>query len=108
MVDDLTERLRKIGLEDALPVWVEQVQIQTKTTVDLGFRRQSADFLGEVLRLIENSRREPTQLQEMISELYDDRRGRRFLETPQEEDLLELLNEVESLCVDELLTEEIE
>jgi hypothetical protein len=108
VVEDLTERLRETGLEAAPPVWVEQIQAQTSTPVDLDSRRKSADFLGEVLRLVENSRQQPARLQEMISELYSDRRGRRFLETPAEEELLELLNEVESLCVDELVAEESE
>ena len=82
--------------------------MRTNTPIDLDFRKKSADFLGEVLRLIENAREQPTRLQEMISELYNDRRGRRFLDTPAEEELLELLSEVESMCVDELVTEETE
>jgi DNA repair exonuclease SbcCD nuclease subunit len=108
VVEDLTERLREAGLELAPPVMVEQIQVQTNTYIPLGVRRNAADFLGEVLRLIENTREIPTRLQEMISELYNDRRGRRFLETPAEGELLELLSEVESMCVDELVTEETE
>ena len=108
LVEDLTERLRETGLEAAPPVWIEQIQVQTSTPIDLDSRRKSADFLGEVLRLVEDSRQQPARLQEMISELYDDRRGRRLLETPAEEELLEIINEVESLCVDELVTEENE
>ena len=108
VVEDLTERLRVTGLESAPAVMVEQIQVRTNTPIDLDSRRKSADFLGEVLRLIENTREQPTRLQEMISELYDDRRGRRFLETSAEGELLELLSEVESMCVDELVTEETE
>jgi exonuclease SbcD len=108
VVEDLTERLRVTGLESAPPIMVEQIQVQTNTPIDLDHRRKSADFLGEVLRLIENTREKPTRLQEMISELYDDRRGRKFLETPAEEELLQLLSEVESMCVDELVEEETE
>jgi DNA repair exonuclease SbcCD nuclease subunit len=108
VVEDLTERLRVTGLESAPAVMVEQIQVRTNTPIDLDSRRKSADFLGEVLRLIENTREKPTRLQEMISELYDDRRGRRFLETSAEGELLELLSEVESMCVDELVTEETE
>ena len=44
----------------------------------------------------------------MISEFYNDRRVRRFLEFPLEEELVELLSEVESVCVDELVAEESE
>jgi DNA repair exonuclease SbcCD nuclease subunit len=108
VVEDLTERLRVTGLESAPAVMVEQIQVRTNTPIDLDSRRKSADFLGEVLRLIENTREKPTRLQEMISELYNDRRGRRFLDTLAEEELLELLSEVESICVDELVTEETE
>jgi len=74
----------------------------------LDSRRNSADFLGEVLRLIENSRQNPTGLEEMISELYHDRRLRRFLKIPAQEELVEILGEVESMCSDELVAEESE
>jgi hypothetical protein len=108
VVADLTERLRETGLESATPLWIARIQVQTNTPIDLDWRRNSADFLGEVLRLIENSRRNPTGLQEMISELYNDRRMGRFLEIPAEEELVEMLGEVESMCLDELVAEETE
>ena len=106
VVGDLTERLRETGLESAPPLWIEGIQVQTSTPIDLDSRRDSADFLGEVLRLIENSRRNPAALQEIIGELYNDRRVRRFLEFPAEQELVEILSEVESLCLDELVAEE--
>ncbi len=106
VVEDLTERLRETGLEAKPPVWIERISVSTSTAIDLNLRRQSADFLGEVLRVIEACRRDPEQLNELINALYEDRRGRRFLETPAESDLLELLNEVESLCLDELVQED--
>jgi len=106
VVEDLTERSREIGLESAPPVWIERVLVNTRTAIDLDSRRQSADFLGEVLRIIESSRQEPEQLHELISQLYEDRRGRSFLEASTESDLLRVLDEVESLCLDELVQEE--
>ena len=108
VVADLTERLRETGLESSPPLWIEAIQIQTSSLVDLDSRRNSADFVGEVLRLIENSRRNPTALQEMISELYHDRRVRRLLEIPGEEKLGEILSEVESMCLDMLVAEDTE
>jgi DNA repair exonuclease SbcCD nuclease subunit len=108
VVDDLTERLRETGREGTPPVWVERVQVQTSTAIDLASRRESADFLGEVLRIVENYRCQPEQLSELIGGLYEDRRGRRFLESPGESDLLEILADVENMCVDELMQEETE
>ena len=108
VVGDLMERLRETGLESTPPLWIEGIQVQTSTPIDLDARRNSADFLGEVLRLIENSRQNPTGLEEMISELYHDRRLRRFLEMPAQEELVEVLGEVESMCLDELVAEESE
>jgi len=108
VVGDLMERLRETGLESTPPLWIEGIQVQTSTPIDLDARRNSADFLGEVLRLIENSRQNPTGLEEMISELYHDRRLRRFLEIPAQEELVEVLGEVESMCLDELVAEESE
>jgi DNA repair exonuclease SbcCD nuclease subunit len=106
VVEDLTERLRETGLESVPPVWIERIVVNTSTAIDLDFRRQSADFLGEILRVIDAARREPKELYELISQLYEDRRGRRFLKTPAETDLLEILEEVESMCLDELMQEE--
>ena len=108
VVADLTERLRETGLESAPPLWVEGIQVRTKSPIYLDARKNSADFLGEVLRLIENSRQNPGGLQEVISELYNDRRVRRLLEIPAEEELVEILAEVESMCLDELVAEENE
>jgi exonuclease SbcD len=108
VVGDLTERFRETGLESAPLLWIEGIQVHTRSPIDLDARRNSADFLGEVLRLIENSRQNPGGLQEMINELYNDRRVRRFLEIPAEEDLVEILAEVESMCLDELVAEENE
>jgi hypothetical protein len=108
VVEDLTERLRGTGMESAPPVWLEQIKVQTNTPIDLDLRRKSADFLGEVLRLLEKSSQTPAGLLEMLSELYNDRRGRRFLQIPAEEELRELLSEVENMCVDELVIEEAE
>jgi DNA repair exonuclease SbcCD nuclease subunit len=108
VLEDMTERLREVGLESAPPLWIERIQVETTHPIDLDSRRKSADFLGEVLRLIENSRQNPTGLQEMISELYYDRRARRFLKIPAEEELREMLGEVESMCLDELVAEEEE
>ena len=106
VVEDLTERLRETGLESTPPVWIERILVNTSTVIDLESRRQSADFLGEVLRVIEACRLKPEQLYELVSELYENRRGRRFLETLTETDFLEVLDEVESLCLDELVPEE--
>ncbi len=106
VVEDLTDRLREIGLESVPPVWIERIVVNTSTEIDLDSRRQSADFLGEILRVIDASRREPKELCELISQLYEDRRGRRFLKAPAETDLLEVLEEVESMCLDELVQEE--
>ena len=108
VVEDLTERLRETGVESEAPLWIEQIKVQTSTPIDLESRRKSADFVGEVLRLIEDSRLNPAGLKEMLSELYHDRRGRRFLQVPSEEELIEILAEVESMCLDELVVEESE
>jgi hypothetical protein len=84
---------------------VEKIVQRTNSAIDLAARRRSVDFLGEVLRLIDDARQQPAHLAELLGELYQDRRGRRFLEKPGEGDLLELLNEIENLCLDELVME---
>lgn len=104
--EDLTEQLREKGLEGEAPLWVEQVEIRTASPVDVDSRRQAADFVGEVLRIIHRQREQPEALQEVLGELYEDRRVRRFLESPDREELLRLLGEAETRCLDYLVAEE--
>jgi DNA repair exonuclease SbcCD nuclease subunit len=106
--EDLTERLREAGLAGTPLVWLERLQDESKTAIDLESRRKAADFLGEVLRLIEVHRRQPEELYQVVSDLYQGRRGRRFLEAPTREELRDILNEVENLCINELVPEEVE
>jgi DNA repair exonuclease SbcCD nuclease subunit len=105
---DLTERLREAGFGGTPVVWLERLQDESKSGIDLERRREAADFLGEVLRLIEDRRRQPEELHQIVSELYQSRRARRFLEVPTREEFLDILNQVENLCINELVVEEVE
>ena len=106
--EDLTERLREAGFGGSPVVWLERLQDESKSGIDLERRREAADFLGEVLRLIEARRRQPEELLQTVSELYQGRRARRFLEVPTREEFLDILNQVENLCINELVVEEVE
>ncbi|MBW1979912.1 MAG: DNA repair exonuclease [Deltaproteobacteria bacterium] len=102
-VEDLTEQIRETGLREEKPVWVEKLVWHTSPAIDIASRRQAADFIGETLRVIESYRGDYKGLLEVLQSLYHDRRGRIFLQMPQQEELVDMIREAETLCLDELI-----
>lgn len=105
----LLSRLRQIGREQDPFVWVEKLDLHTHPEVDIDLRRQTPDFLGDLLRLIKELRASPKQLSQLqghLQELYGHGRAGRLLEQLEVEDMSRLLDEVETRCVDQLLGEE--
>lgn len=107
-LDDLSERLRQYGRQLDPPVWVETVAAKTRPPVDLDARRRAEDIVGDCLRLFEEYRQDPARrggLTSHLADLYHDPRLRPFLSPPDDVDLLGLLDEAETLCLDHLLEE---
>ncbi len=106
----LLESVQRAGADLDPFVWPERVEVRTRPEVDLDRRRSGDDFVGECLRLIQEYRgagaggREP--LRACLDELFGHPRASRFLADLTDDDLLELLDEVETLCVDRLIPAE--
>jgi hypothetical protein len=67
--------------------------------------------LGDLLRLADEYRNDSERLEELresLDDLYGHRRAGRFLEEPDRQQLLAILEQAESLCVDRLLEGEQE
>ena len=110
-LEDLSERLRGLGQSLNPTVWVEKIEDDTRPAVDLEARRESEDVLGDLLRLADEYRNDPERLEELresLDDLYGHRRAGRFLEEPDRQRLLAILEQAESLCVDRLLEGEQE
>ncbi len=106
----LLEGVREAGAAMDPFVWPERLLVRTRPEVDIERRRAGDDFVGECLRLIQEYRgagaggREP--LRACLDELFGHGRASRFLPALTDDDLVALLDEVETLCVDRLIPEE--
>ena len=105
---ELLDELHNVGAARTPFIWVEQVIVRTRPLVDLDVRRGAQDFLGDLLRLIDEIRSSPAQVEELrgaLADLYQHKRASKVEPSPDEGALRTLLDEAESRCVD-LLAEE--
>lgn len=106
--DDLLARARTKGSALSPPVWTDALEVRTRPPVDLEALRRQEDAVGDCLRLIEEYRGDEARrevLRGCLAELFDDPRARRHLPLA-DDDLLALLAEAETLCLDLLLKED--
>ena len=92
-------------------VWVERMDLDTRSEIDLEARRKSPDLVGDLLRFIQEYRQIPEkipELTEMLSLLHQDRRGALFLHSPDEKELMAILDQAESLCMEYFLKGEMQ
>jgi exonuclease SbcD len=101
--EDLQERLREIGLNRRPPVWLEQLSNQCRPEIDVTARAQEGDLLGEVLQVALSVRAGGAALDDAraaLSELYEHTRLRRGLAALEADELQDILQEAERLCID--------
>lgn len=105
---DLATPLRQREMERSDFVWVESVWVETRRPIDVARRRAVEDFVGEFLRTVEKVRRtgDPyAVLRTMLASRPEHRLIYEQLEGLSEADLLAILDEAESLGLDQLLRE---
>ena len=105
----LQNEARSRGIERSPFIYIEQLLRKTQPAINLNSRRAGQDFLGELLRLIEEMRRSPEQLDEVsdvLNELYQHARAKRLLDAVDERAMRELLDEAELRCADLMADEE--
>jgi exonuclease SbcD len=108
-VRDLLEELHIRGIARSPFVWVEKLVLHTRPQFDLDARRAGQDFLGDLLRLVDDIRSAPDELAELrgvLADLYEHRRASKLLDPPDEVALRTFLDEAESRCADLLLEED--
>lgn len=108
-LEDLLGHAREMGRDLSPFVWIDRIDCRTRSVMDIQARRRSQDFVGDLLRIADAWRGDPTGLggeQAGLAELYEHRRCRKWLHMPTEDDLLALLDEAENECLDRLLEED--
>jgi len=109
-VDDITEHINEWWVDQAPFVWCEHVHVTTTVPFDREERSQAADFMGDLLRLIDETRSDDDGLDRLSTELqalFTHARVKRYLRdfVPSREDIRALLIEAETRCVQELIEE---
>ena len=107
--DDLLVRMREHGRGLIPLVWLNRIDVRTGGLVDVQSRRRSEDIVGDLLRLAHEYKENPgslNDLRERLAELYEQRPCREYLQTLNNQEILSLLEDAESLCLDMLLKED--
>jgi len=105
-VDDLLGRTRDNFAAESPFVWVQEIEINCRPEVDLEKRRESKDFLGQVLRIVQETRNSKNRTSELLesalSELFGSRHIQKALGEFSEVEINRLLDEAELLCLNKL------
>jgi len=109
--DDLRLQINDDWSRQTPFAWCERVRVDTRSAIDRDERCQGADFVAELLRVVDDVRGDPQAiagLSEDLQVLYNHGKVRRHLKdlAPSGEDLLALLQEAETICLEELVGEE--
>jgi len=88
--------------------WCERVEIATKPAFDREEQRQAGDFVGDLLRLVDDIRADPAQLallREELTALYGHRLAKKYLsdELPDEAEMSALLADAETRALEPLI-----
>lgn len=88
--------------------WCERVEVSTKPAFDREEQRQAGDFVGDLLRLVDDIQADPAQLallREEMAPLYGHIRAKKYLadSLPGEEELRALLADAEARALEPLI-----
>lgn len=109
--EDLLERINSTWSERDPFAWCERLQVTTSPPIDREELIQAGDFVGDLLRYIDESKKDEALLGELGKELqalYGNGRAKHYLSesTLTEEELLQWMAEAETRCLDQLIKEE--
>ncbi len=88
--------------------WCERVEVNTKPAFDREEQRQAGDFVGDLLRLVDDIQSDPVQLaalREQLGTLYGHPRAKKYLGSslPEDGELGALLADAEARALEQLL-----
>lgn len=105
---DILNDLREWESMDEDFVWVESIKTATKPAVDLEERRKAEDFVGDFLRVIEETRGETgiiDSLAPALEGLFKQSKAQKYLPEPTEEQIRAWLDAAEIYAFDALARE---
>lgn len=104
--EDLCDQTNEWHSGETPFAWCERVDVSTTVPFDREDRRQARDFMGDLLRLVDQVRDDDDLLDEIATELeplFHHGRAKRYLrQLPAIEELRSLLTEAETRCLREL------
>ena len=111
--EELSKRLNDDWSERSPFAYCDRVTVTTRQDIDRDDLIKREDFVGDLLRFFDQSRgdcRDSEDLLDGLKPLYEHRRLRKYLSNhlPQGTELTSLLDEAESICLDLLVTEELD
>lgn len=107
-IADILNSLREWESMDEDFVWAESIITATRPAVDLEERRKAEDFVGDFLRAIEETRRDPdivNSLAPVLKGLFESSKARKYLPQPTEEQIRAWLDAAEIYAFDALTPE---
>ncbi|MCX5977237.1 MAG: DNA repair exonuclease [Coprothermobacterota bacterium] len=105
-IRDMLQNCREAEEQEETFVWVEEIEDQTRPSLDRSALLAQGDFTGELLRLIDDTvaREEGwAELTEALKPVYQEAKLCKLLEPLEEEDLKEICGLAETICLDRLL-----
>jgi DNA repair exonuclease SbcCD nuclease subunit len=108
-VSDLLEILHETGSSYSPSVWVEQIQLSVGPDIDPMLRMKERDFLGDLIRYsreLLGERHLVALVREDLAPLFESATIHRYLDSPGDRELRELLEEAERICLENLHGEE--
>ena len=104
----LRERINGDWASGAPFGWCERVEVATKPAFDRDEQRQAGDFVGDLLRLVDDLQADPVQiasLREELAPLYGHFRAKKYLAAslPGDDELAALLADAEARALEPLL-----
>jgi hypothetical protein len=107
---DLLEELHRQGTARAPFIWVKDIESDTKPEIDVAALRLGQDFLGDLLRLVEELRNSPDQMERtrrVLGEFFDNSRASKVAVAPDDALLQRLIDRSETRCIDLLVEDEL-
>ena len=104
-VADLLEILHERGPSYFPSVWVEQILLSVSPDIDPMARMKERDFLGDLIRYsreLMGDKRLEALVREDLAPLFESARIQRYIDTPGDRQLRELLEEAERICLENL------
>ncbi|TFH41345.1 MAG: hypothetical protein E4G94_08105 [ANME-2 cluster archaeon] len=111
VLDDILQHLREEEIADSEFVWIELLVNNTSFPIDRDMLLNRKDFIGDIVNITDSlhQNEKPFKLiKKSIEPLFSSAQGRKFLESIDEEELIDLLQKAENMLLDYIFVEEHE